>query len=296
MSRANTAMGGRDREDRERVFAAAAAEGDRRHGGECGMSDVFISYAREDRAAAARVAGVLVRAGWAVWWDPEIPPGDVWDARIERELASVPCVVVLWSATSVNKRWVRAEAAAAVERGVLVPALIEAVAPPLAFRDIQAADLTAWCGDAEHAGFRQLVASIEGLVESAGRRGAEPGRGQRQRAATAVRSILEQQPLPAGTARPAVLRLAATAPPSRPRWQVAPLQRVGRTAALLALGGALGYAINDTLQGPARNPVPAGIAESGSVAPAAGNPAIGCAVIGPGDDAAARASGRGPAD
>lgn len=128
------------------------------------MADVFISYAREDRLAAQRVAETLKRHGWSVWWDPEIPPGKTWDELIERELASASCVVVLWSATSLAKAWVRTEAAEAMARGVLVPALIEAVVPPLAFRQIQAAPLMDWRGDLDHAGLQHLICSVCGLA------------------------------------------------------------------------------------------------------------------------------------
>ena len=83
------------------------------------MADVFISYAREDRLAAQRVAGALQRHGWSVWWDADIPPGKTWDELIERELAAASCAVVLWSATSLRKGWVKAEAADALARGVL---------------------------------------------------------------------------------------------------------------------------------------------------------------------------------
>jgi hypothetical protein len=128
------------------------------------MADAFISYAREDRLAAQKVAEALKRHGWSVWWDPEILPGKPWDELIERELGSASCVVVLWSATSVTKSWVKAEAAEALAREVLVPVLIEAVAPPLAFRQIQAAPLMDWRGALDHPGFQQLICSICALA------------------------------------------------------------------------------------------------------------------------------------
>jgi hypothetical protein len=36
------------------------------------MTDVFISYAREDRETAAKLAKVLEDQGYSVWWDPVI--------------------------------------------------------------------------------------------------------------------------------------------------------------------------------------------------------------------------------
>ena len=153
------------------------------------MGDIFISYSREDRLAAQRLAEALKSNGWSVWWDPDISPGEIWDELIERELANVSCVVVLWSATSVNKQWVKAEATEAQARGILVPALIENVKPPLAFRQIQAAPLADWRGEREHAGFQQLLCTICKLVGSRPQQVCQPDRktaGSGRRAATST--------------------------------------------------------------------------------------------------------------
>jgi TIR domain len=79
-----------------------------------------------------------------VWWDRTIPPGRQFDEVIEEELAAAGSVVVLWSKASVASSWVKTEAAEAMERKILVPALIEDVKIPLEFRRLQAADLSHW--------------------------------------------------------------------------------------------------------------------------------------------------------
>jgi TIR domain len=139
------------------------------------MGDIFISYAREDHQAAKRLAEALKSNGWSVWWDPDIPPGEIWDELIEQELANVSGVIVLWSATSIHKQWVKAEATEAQARGILVPAFIENVKPPLAFRQIQAAPLADWRGDRDHPGFQQLLGTIRRLVGSRPQHVCEPG-------------------------------------------------------------------------------------------------------------------------
>src|SRR5512145_1163118 len=116
------------------------------------MTDVFISYANEDRDRAARLADALGERGWSVWWDRRIIAGQAFDHAIERELESAKCVVVLWSKHSVASEWVKNEAAVAAERGVLVPASIDNVRLPLEFRRRQAADLTDWNGADSHRG------------------------------------------------------------------------------------------------------------------------------------------------
>jgi TIR domain len=83
------------------------------------MADIFLSYAREDRASAERIAQTLAGRG-NVWWDPDLPAGPNYTQVIEQALTSAKCVLVLWSAASVVSTWVQDEAREAQERGVLV--------------------------------------------------------------------------------------------------------------------------------------------------------------------------------
>jgi hypothetical protein len=124
------------------------------------VADIFISYASEDRGPAGRLAAALESCGWSVWWDRHIVAGQAFDEAIERELERARCAVVLWSRHSIVSEWVKNEAAAAAERGVLVPAQIEQVKLPLEFRRRQTADLTGWDGDAGHEGFRTLCGGV----------------------------------------------------------------------------------------------------------------------------------------
>ena len=126
------------------------------------MADVFISYASEDRERTSRLASALEANGWSVWWDRKIIAGQAFDQAIERELETAKSVVVLWSKDSSSSEWVKNEAAAAAERGVLVPALIDLVKIPLEFRRKQTVDLVGWEGDPLHEGFKALCAGISG--------------------------------------------------------------------------------------------------------------------------------------
>jgi TIR domain len=105
------------------------------------VCDVFISYAREDRATAERLAHALSKEARSVWWDREIPPGKKFDEVIGEQIGAARCIVVLWSRASVESDWIKGEADEGKRRGVLVPALIENVRIPLGFGRIQAADL-----------------------------------------------------------------------------------------------------------------------------------------------------------
>jgi hypothetical protein len=124
------------------------------------MTDVFVSYASADRDRAKAVADALAAQGWSVWWDRTIPPGKQFDQVIEEALDAASCVVVLWSRASVASNWVKTEAAEAMRRNVLVPALIEDARIPLEFRRVQAADLSQWRGEGSHPEFEKCCQSI----------------------------------------------------------------------------------------------------------------------------------------
>lgn len=122
------------------------------------MSDIFLSYASEDRKIAKELAEALERHDWTVWWDRHIPTGEEYPDVIERALSTARCVVVLWSQDSVKSDWVQNEAADARDRGLaLFPAMIEEVKLPFEFRRLQAANLIGWKGDDSHPGFSALV-------------------------------------------------------------------------------------------------------------------------------------------
>ena len=129
------------------------------------MADIFISYAHEDRNTAKSLAAALMLCKWSVWWDTRISAGEIWDEVIERELETARCVVVLWSKISIERRWVRTEAHEGLVRGILVPASIDGVKPPLAFRLVQTRDLSGWYGDSSHHGLRRLLQDITNQLD-----------------------------------------------------------------------------------------------------------------------------------
>ncbi len=128
------------------------------------MSDIFISYASDDRPRAEQLAEKLESLGWSVWWDRNIPAGRIYDEVIEEAHASARCVVVLWSALSIKSEWVRVEAGEGKNRNILIPVLISQVKQPLAFRLLQAANLIDWNGSVDDAGFSKMVQDISSII------------------------------------------------------------------------------------------------------------------------------------
>jgi hypothetical protein len=128
------------------------------------VSDIFISYAREDQQWVERFARVLEGYGWSLWWDRQIPTGESFDTVIERELSSAKCVIVVWSHHSVASDWVKSEAASARESNVLLPILIDDTPLPFEFRRLQTQSLATWHVADPHPGFEQLLKDIARLL------------------------------------------------------------------------------------------------------------------------------------
>ncbi|MFL6830045.1 MAG: TIR domain-containing protein [Sphingomicrobium sp.] len=128
------------------------------------MTDVFVSYARQDEPHATLVADTLRAAGYRAWRDDEIPAHRPYAEVIEERLKSAKAVVVLWSAEAAKSQWVRAEADAARSAGKLVQTTIDKSIPPMPFNQIQCADLSNWDGDVEAPGWRKLRSSVGELA------------------------------------------------------------------------------------------------------------------------------------
>jgi hypothetical protein len=134
------------------------------------MSSIFLSYATTDRARVEPLVKVMEAHGFDIWWDRDISLGESYHRVIEQALESAACAVVVWSHNSVSSEWVTNEASEARKRGILVPALLDDVEPPLEFRHLQSARLFAWQGAADDPDVRQLVSAVRRVVE----RGAAP--------------------------------------------------------------------------------------------------------------------------
>ncbi len=153
------------------------------------MARVFLSYAREDTAAAKHLAVGIERAGHSVWWDHHIQGGSRFASEIDRELKNADVVAVLWSKTSVESAWVQDEAAEGRDSGRLVPTIMHGVKPPLGFRQFQSIDFGNWDGGDEPEALSDLVGAIAqmtGEAEPRGAAGQQPAKNRRHRASVCV--------------------------------------------------------------------------------------------------------------
>jgi adenylate cyclase len=135
------------------------------------MADVFVSYSRRDKARVAPLVAAMESRGWSVWWDPEIAPGQEFDRLIDAELAVADVVLVVWSASAVDSRWVRGEAREAAERGTLVPVRFDGAILPLDVRAFHTIDLDD-ADDATTRPVQELLRAIDARI--ARRRTAAP--------------------------------------------------------------------------------------------------------------------------
>ncbi|MDE2024235.1 MAG: TIR domain-containing protein [Gammaproteobacteria bacterium] len=131
------------------------------------MADVFVSYARADKARVAPLVAAIEAKGWSVWWDPEITPGQEFDDQIDAEINAAKAVLVVWTPTSVTSRWVRGEAREAAERGILVPVRFEQARLPMDVRAIHTTDLDNWREDPANPAVQECLYALGAMIARA---------------------------------------------------------------------------------------------------------------------------------
>lgn len=128
------------------------------------MSDIFISYASEERHRVLPLINALEITGWSVFWDRTIPAGKTWRQVVGTEIRTCRSVVVAWTTNSITSEWVLEEAETGKRRQILIPVLLDDVEPPFGFGTIQAANLTAWDGACSSPAFTRLVGDIAAIL------------------------------------------------------------------------------------------------------------------------------------
>src|SRR5574340_1037762 len=154
------------------------------------MADVFVSYARTDKARVAPLVAALEAKGWSVWWDPAISPGKEFDDEIDGELQAAKAVLVVWTPTSVVSRWVRGEARDAAERGILVPVRFDQARLPIDVRALHTTDLDDWRENPSHSAMQECLRALETMIVRS--QAAQPVKAQ---------SAPAEAPSPKGSAR-----------------------------------------------------------------------------------------------
>jgi hypothetical protein len=91
------------------------------------MPNIFISYARRDRAEAERIVSELRKANLSGWMDAsDLATGSSIASEVRNALNHASAVLVLLSPASLHSQWVQFEIGAAEALGKpIIPVLIE---------------------------------------------------------------------------------------------------------------------------------------------------------------------------
>src|SRR5205823_560750 len=128
------------------------------------MADVFVSYARSDKARVAPLVAAIEAQGWSVWWDPEIDPGQEFDRLIAAELKAAAAVLVVWTPSSVHSRWVRGEAREGADRGILVPVRFESAELPIDVRALHTTDLDGLAPEERNRQLQDMLRALGAII------------------------------------------------------------------------------------------------------------------------------------
>lgn len=129
------------------------------------MSDVFISYKREDLARVELLNALLADLEVPAWFDAGIEVGADWESRIHQEIDSARAMIVCWSFAALASPWVVKEAMIGHERNILVPVRVQQCALLAPFDTLQTADLTQWEGEPDHPEIQKVLARLGQLLD-----------------------------------------------------------------------------------------------------------------------------------
>ncbi len=128
------------------------------------MSDVFISYARNDAGRTELLKNKLQDLGLEVFFDVDggIHAGDSFPERISQAVIESKVVLACWTPHALTRPWVRRECMMAREFGKLVPVATERLTALdlKEFIDASYEDLSDFSGQESHFAWSQTLAAI----------------------------------------------------------------------------------------------------------------------------------------
>lgn len=127
------------------------------------MAEIFISYVPEDEMRVRELADALEQHGFSIFLDCTVRAGESRSSFIDEAFDEAKCIIVVWSRHVHGSDQVK-DARKAQVRGILVPVILEPVAPPEGFSTSRTADLTDWQPGRPSAGFRLLLEQVRRLV------------------------------------------------------------------------------------------------------------------------------------
>jgi hypothetical protein len=130
------------------------------------VSDVFISYSRDNQEIVRRLAEAVKALGYDVWWDDQLPPHLAYGDVIAQKVGGAKAAIVVWSANAAASEWVRAEADMARNQRKLIQTTIDGAEPPMPFNQLHYVSLADWNGETDHPGWAKVRESLAALAGS----------------------------------------------------------------------------------------------------------------------------------
>jgi hypothetical protein len=159
------------------------------------MSDVFISYKREDKARVETLNALLLDLDVDVWFDAGIEVGAEWESRIHQEIDAARAMIVCWTFAAVSSHWVTREAKIGLERNMLVPVMLAPCSLVAPFDAVHAADLSTWDGAPDHPEIQKVLGKLEHLLgrKNLARNARLRAGGQKEEMVAVLRSLLVER-------------------------------------------------------------------------------------------------------
>ncbi|GAB4422064.1 MAG: hypothetical protein Kow00106_19190 [Anaerolineae bacterium] len=105
---------------------------------------LFISYSHADKPLVTEIAKLFIEAGYEVWFDHRLLPGESWKEILSQEISQSDVFVYALSPESVNSQWCQWEYATAAKLGKrILPILLQKNTPlPEELKQYQYADFS----------------------------------------------------------------------------------------------------------------------------------------------------------
>lgn len=217
------------------------------------MSQVVVSYARQDTEIAKRIEDQLVHASVTVW-RPIFPLKPSFERdlqeQISKQIERAQCVVVLWSRAAAQSAWVEFEVAQAVKAWAsdrLVLAVLDDAPVPRGLRDLSRVTILS----ASDSGMQEVVERARAIVSNAtipeDEDAASPPSVVRSRTPFEAAPVPDRRETSTDAGGP-------TAPPVKIAWGVSPTPVVVALIIGTAVAGLLIASIRPHIGGPPRSP------------------------------------------
>lgn len=125
------------------------------------MNDIFISHSGNDKPWVAMLANALQAEGYSVCWDKPNLTSENFTQVTEETINNNRCIITVWSSSSIDSFWVKAETQSAMNQGRLIPVLCQQVTPPSPYASLVTETLQSWKGDKKDLHYQHLLQSIQ---------------------------------------------------------------------------------------------------------------------------------------